>query len=716
MRWYDVAIVGRETDVCLVTKHFYDLEVRRKNFLDSSFQPPVCFAPYFYGSGKTVFVKTFLDLAKNLDEDILGKHIVSDMSTGPFSAVSKKSFLSKTKEAKLLYVSLSDLKPMLPEERSFKWALYYLLLKTAFLEMGLPEPEPLALFQELNLRTEVFVEKIRSVLGISPDRYLLFSFDEVGFLKLLVDTFSLQDTSHYQLAIYHDFFRIIRELCVQPCLFLMVAGRCQGISIKYYVSSIVELRLIPLSPLEQNSIKEHLEKSSLNTVSISCILCSKRFLKVQFASLLFEYTGGVPGILVHLIGELLECALKNPHFLLTNKKFLSIVSRRDIAIRCVFPGVKRLRNLNERRESLMATLIACALFHIRFETCESNREHTDSAATPMLDVVTDIIGLYHRFPTGCRDNCFEVLIPKLLVSCIGEVCKGKSFIQRIDDKNRLIGEDLRTKVAIKLFLRTLHSQPLDFFFRSESQYWEGLVAMQLFLHFSRLGMKSSLVSTLAQLSSVWREMDLEYSFNSPAFYSKMIDFSERSSKKPNPRKGWRRFIENTLEWNKIYLPFRRLYKGPDILFKLRGKTGKQYLLVGVICSRKWWRENMPWGLVYFACRHFLEPVRKQLLEKHRKWHCMLILLCPNMCLFPSAHDTCCFSRGDTTPSHYVVPEKCELITLCPQDVYKFLCRDVWVNARLDMNMSMWSTCDYHFVETIEEMISSLDIGLDYFSE
>eukprot|EP00871_Galdieria_phlegrea_P001004 jgi/Galph1/1904/GphlegSOOS_G572.1 len=79
-------------------------------------------------------------------------------------------------------------------------------------------------------------------------------------------------------------------------------GKSEGLSIQRYTCSFskVELQFISLSPLEQHSIQEHLEKSPTlppDRHYVSEVLCNENFSTAELAESLLEYTVSVPGLM-----------------------------------------------------------------------------------------------------------------------------------------------------------------------------------------------------------------------------------------------------------------------------------------------------------------------------------------------------------------------------------------------------------------------------------
>ncbi|GJD08151.1 hypothetical protein Gasu2_24590 [Galdieria sulphuraria] len=534
-------------------------------------------------------VQSYLELVNNMGESaLIGLDYV-----GESEKANRRGFLEKLKRASLLFVDLKELKPTDPKERNLEWAVYYLLIKVACLQSGLPQPDPDECFKELKLRTDALVQKIRSILNIPSDQYLLLAFDEVGVLDESLDEFHFKRTNDGRVRPYNDFIGIIRELCKEPDLFFIVVGKSEGLNIYNYVASVsrVQLVFIPLSPLENHSIVEHLEKSSsflfTRSPKVSEILCHEDFSTSELAELLLELTGGVPGLLVRAISYLLLYKSSNSNFSLSKETFLIIMNDLSVTNYCVAPFLPRLISLSEQRKRLLRMLTLLSLYRIRFDFDETVQMSSNSDVF-LFDLVTDMC-LYRRLVIDPDHNeRYEVLIPKLLIEYIDQGLK--------DDRLEW------------LLLQTLKSQSVEFFYESKCRIFEGLIATLFYLHFSRHPTNSSMFSTLGQLSRVWNEMNLQFSSESAAYYMKSIHYTRTVSGTERMTFGsneWERIVEEILEFEKIYIPFHSTFHSPDILFKLHGRTNeKKNLMVGIACKGRWSRNGIRWNEILEEAHKF----------------------------------------------------------------------------------------------------------------
>eukprot|EP00871_Galdieria_phlegrea_P005441 jgi/Galph1/5899/GphlegSOOS_G4637.1 len=402
---------------------------------DSTYRVTIPFATHLFGCGKSAFVKKYLKLLRHF-----GDRSLEYSSVDP----SRKSFLENLKNAAFLYVTLEELEPMIPfeEERNFKRAVHYFLIKTAYTQMGLAEPDPDECFEELKLGSDALHKKIRTLLNIPKEQFLLISFDEVGALEGKTDRFDFDMHPVAGIRPYIEFFGIIRELCKQENLFFIVAGRSRGSSIQNHVCSVssVVLKLIPLAPLEKENIVEHLEKSSIvaapNSPKVSDIVCYEKFSTSELAEVLLEFTGGVTGFLVRAVNMLLQVAKSQPNFSFSKEVCWSIMNYPNAPEHCVAPFLPRFVSLSARKRRVMEMLLLFSLYRIRFRSHEEMNVGSNHTV-PLLD--------YFEEENG--NTSYEVWIPKLLVKYM---------------EGQFTSEPLA-----KLLFKTLFAQPVDLLLESK---------------------------------------------------------------------------------------------------------------------------------------------------------------------------------------------------------------------------------------------------------
>eukprot|EP00871_Galdieria_phlegrea_P003163 jgi/Galph1/3848/GphlegSOOS_G2535.1 len=632
---YESTVVDRERDVDTVTKQLYELHNNRRQLQRQSeslnYRLTICFAPHLFGSGKTTFCINYLKLVRNFSETVLAPYHMEE---------SKRTFLENLKNAALLYVDLSKLEPMIPfeEKRNFKWAIYYLLVKTACSQM-----------------VGVLLDKIRSILTIPKHQFLLITFDEVGALENKTERFDFDKTSDGRVRPYNDFFGILRELCEQENLFFIVVGKSKGLSIQNHVSSVskVLLHFISLSPLDSPSIKEHLVKSHLklnNRLSVYQVLCCSSFSVDELADVLLEYTGGVPGLLTRAVNMLLNYSqsIQRP---LSKEECIACVKNDQFQTICSEPFQERLVSLDEGRRRLLDILLIMALYRIPF-TKSSKLNNVF-----LYDAVTEM-GLYRR-PVDSRT--YEVLLPKV-------------FVFDIEDNVSLSSLE-------KILLDAIRDEPMDCFLYSKGRVFEGLVAIRLDLMLSSELEKVYFRDLLAQLSSVWSQMKLPFDMPSPLCYMNSVGDTEwnpesRTMRRTFGKNEWNKIIRDVLALERIYIPKEPNSHSPDILFKLQSKRQSpgelRNLIVGVACKGRWKSEGIGWSDVVKEAEKFLVPVYEQVLcNSLNTNYCMLIILSNKLSMKVASdlnNQSRCYSGGMYIHGSFQIPPNCELVVLCEKDV------------------------------------------------
>ncbi|GJQ09775.1 hypothetical protein GpartN1_g1566.t1 [Galdieria partita] len=576
---------------------------------------------------------------------------------------SRKEFLDKLREAVLLYVDLTDLEPTNPieEKRNLKWAVHYLLFKSACLKSGQGQPDPDECFKVFKLRTDVLIKKICEVLNMRTDQFLLVAFDEVGVLDENDDEFHFKRTPDGRVRPYNDFFRILWELCLEDNVFFIVVGKSKGLSIKNDTASVskVLLHFISLSPLISSGIVEFLEKSHLKvqTQSRVCdILCSPSFSVNELAEALLEYTGGVPGLLTRAVNMLLNYVQTRGQSFGSKEECLSCMNEDGFRTVCSEPFVTRISTLDEDRRSVLDMLLMMALYRIPFKADdELNSE------SYLFDVVTEM-GFY-RYPID--DNTFQVLFPKV-------------FIRNLKNASSF-------SLLEKILLGSLNMEPVDCFFSSKCRVFEGIVAIRLVLILSSKG-RNEFRELLGRLSAIWKEMKLPIHGPSPLDYMMSVSRGEARSESNKKRKTygnneWERIFHAALCFDRVSIPVEANSYSPDIMFKLQSPVKLKFLMVGVAFKGRRKSEGIGWSDIIEEAKKFLYPVFNEFLSQALEYyHCMLIIVSTKLALNVASelgNQSRCYTSGMLIGGNsFRIPPNCELVILCERDVEMLIDREV----------------------------------------
>ncbi|GJQ10702.1 hypothetical protein GpartN1_g2493.t1 [Galdieria partita] len=650
--------VDREEDVYRVTEELYELQESRKQLSGRSnssyYRLTIPFSPHMFGSGKTNFCVNYLELIRKFSETSIASFA---------SNSSKKEFLDKLKTSTLLYVDLRDLEPTYPiiEKRNLKWAVQYLLYKSACLRSGHRQPDPDECYNDLQLRTTVLVKRIREVFNMRTDQFLLVAFDEVGTLNESYGSFDFERTQDGEVFPYNDFFGIIRQLCKRDNIFFIVVGKSTGLRIKNSVAfgPRVLLHFISLSPLSSSNIVEFLEKSTLKGQvqhRICDILCSSSFSVDELAEALLECTGGVPGLLTRAVNMLLNFVQTRGQSFGSKDECLSCMNEDSFQRICAEPFIQPISTSDEDKKTEFGILLMMALFHIPFKVYDAL-----NSGYYLFDAVNEM-GLY-RYPIE-RDT-FQVLIPKVFVGNF-EYLSSRSLLE-------------------KILLGSLKLQPVDCFFSSKCRVFEGIVAMRLVWILSSK-VRNEFRELLCQLSAVFKEMKLPIREPSPLDYMRSVGVSESRSESNKKRKTyesneWNKIIQEALYFDKVYIPVDTTSYSPDIMFKLQSPVDSKVLIVGVACKGRWNSERIGWSDIIEEAEKFLVPVSIQVLSNAPdKNHCMLIVVSTKLSFNVSRElgdQSRCYSSGMSIESEsFTIPSNCELVILCERDVEMLIDKEI----------------------------------------
>ncbi|EME25949.1 archaeal ATPase [Galdieria sulphuraria] len=619
-------VVDRERDVFRVTEELYDLHSNREQLRgvtsSCNYRLTIPFAPHLFGSGKTTFARTYLELVQRFGETFL-----STFASDPL----RRAFLENLKRASLFYVDLRGLEPTVPIERNLEWAVYYLLFGSCCTSVGQESVDADVVFKECRTCPCILVRELRSILGIPSDQFLLLAIDEVGVFDTKGTFFELEKNDKGVVRPYNDFF-VLRIMCL-------------------LVSRVI-LHFISLSPLDASSIVEFLEKSLLKTptqVPVCNVLCSSSFSVNELADSLLECTGGVPGLLTRAVNMLLNYIIARNQPFISKEECLTCMNDYDFRRICAEPFVERILILDEDRRSVFDLLLMMALYRI-----PSKVDDRLTSESFLYDAVTEM-GLY-RYPID--ENTFQVLIPKVFVV----IFKNDPSISSLE----------------KILLGSLDVEPVDCFFYSKCRVFEGIVALRLVLMLSSKN-RNELRELLCQLSPIWKQMKLPMSAISPIHYIKSVVSSRETRSESNKSRRtfasteWNKIIRETLYLETVYIPLDATSHSPDIIFKLQSPVEPKVLTVGVACKGRWKSEGIGWSDIIDEAKKFLDPVYDQVLSSAMdSHHCMLIIVSTKLSLNVSnelGNQSRCYSSGMFIGNDsFKVPDNCELVILCERDV------------------------------------------------
>ncbi|EME26134.1 archaeal ATPase [Galdieria sulphuraria] len=613
---FESVVVDRERDVFRVTEELYDLHSGREQLrgVTSScdYRLTIPFAPHLFGSGKTTFARTYLELVQRFGETFL-----STFASDP----SRRTFFLELLKRGFIALFCFDL--------------------AACLQSGLPQPDPDECFKELKLRSDALVQKIRSILNIPSDQYLFVAFDE--------------ENDDGVVRPYNDFFGIISQLCEEPDLFFIVVGKSKGLSIKNYVSfglSRVILHFISLSPLDASSIVEFLEKSLLKTptqVPVCNVLCSSSFSVNELADSLLECTGGVPGLLTRAVNMLLNYIIARNQPFISKEECLTCMNDYDFRRICAEPFVERIFNLDEDRRSVFDLLLMMALYRIPFQV-----DDILTSESFLYDAVTEM-GFY-RYPID--ENTFQVLIPKVFVvifkndpsiSSLEKILLGSLDVEPVDcffySKCRVFEGIVALRLV--LMLSSKNRNELRELLCQLSPIWK------------QMKLPMSAISPIHYIKSVVSSRETRNESN--------------KSRRTFASTEWNKIIRETLYLETVYIPLDATSHSPDIIFQLQSPVEPKVLTVGVACKGRWKSEGIGWSDIIDEAKKFLDPVYDQVLSSAMDYHhCMLIIVSTKLSLNVSnelGNQSRCYSSGMFIGGDFFkVPDNCELVILCERDV------------------------------------------------
>eukprot|EP00871_Galdieria_phlegrea_P004171 jgi/Galph1/4755/GphlegSOOS_G3362.1 len=221
----------------------------------------------------------------------------------------------------------------------------------------------------------------------------------------------------------------------------------------------------------------------------------------------------------------------------------------------------------------------------------------------------------------------------------------------------------------KQLLKTLRTEPVDYFYDSNCRLFEGLVVMQLHrIPSSNVG-NGSIGQLFSQLSPIWRQMKCTMDSESSVCYMESIHNSEalslsKCSHNSFGSNEWKKIILESLEYEKIFITANTDF--PDILFKLHSVDFQSSLIVVVACKGCWKSEGSDSNS---------SPSAVGILNIHY----MLIVVGTKLSSTIARelnYESCCYSSGSLICDTFKIPPNCKLVILSQKDVEMFIGKEI----------------------------------------
>eukprot|EP00871_Galdieria_phlegrea_P003483 jgi/Galph1/4135/GphlegSOOS_G42.1 len=213
-----------------------------------------------------------------------------------------------------LYVYL-ELGRFPKEGHRFEYVLYQKICETAL--SNFPNGSQL-LSEVLPLVPQGPSQWLAKLFQVTNKRFLFVCIDEIGFVGD-EDFFQFKDLkspSRGQSSsnVYRLFFRLLRPLLVEPFVLCIVVGRCDAIVRRQEdaMPSRISLRFLRLDPFSSDIVNDIVQLSRYGEETLREIIFPKTPQGNDWLSeIVWDYTGGVPIYVHHVLTELAKMCVSN---------------------------------------------------------------------------------------------------------------------------------------------------------------------------------------------------------------------------------------------------------------------------------------------------------------------------------------------------------------------------------------------------------------------
>eukprot|EP00871_Galdieria_phlegrea_P003576 jgi/Galph1/4219/GphlegSOOS_G2837.1 len=302
-------LVNRQQAVLQVLEAFSDSYDNSDPTSGLAARPVVCFAGHMYGAGKTTFGVRFNEFL------VINKEYISQARSEqrfPGCATPEESLDALYNKTLFVYLSLKEF----PQKGTdFAYNLAQRICKAALSEF--PSSDEL-LSEVLPLVPQGPSEWLRKLLQVTDKKYLFLCVDEIGYLGVK-DRFRLSDlrspsSNKDSSNVYPTCFRILSDLFPVVYVFCIIAGRSDAIVLRKQdaMPSRIMLKVLQLDPFPCQSVQYIMEHSIYGKQNIQKILFpSNRQQLDALSRIIWEYTGGVPIYVHHVLTELAKMCVSN---------------------------------------------------------------------------------------------------------------------------------------------------------------------------------------------------------------------------------------------------------------------------------------------------------------------------------------------------------------------------------------------------------------------
>ncbi|GJQ09154.1 hypothetical protein GpartN1_g945.t1 [Galdieria partita] len=569
-------LVNRESALLQVIGAFQASYVCDEQGFSGVQRPHVSIAPQMYGSGKSTFgqnFQTFVSMNKEFLLHYLDKVGLPGIAKG--DNIGKRSLDALLNETLYVMLNLLDV----PRGRCFEDTLFEWISREALSQF--PNSADL-LSQVLSCigNPEKWFQKL---LQVTKKRYLYLFIDEIEALEgdkfaMFKDLMVTRGTSRVH-NVYCAFFRVLSRILLEPFVICVLAGRSDSKISREEdtMPSRITLNFLRLDPFSEATVKYFIQNATCGNEPIQKVLFpSHPEGHDWFFKQVYDYTGGVPYYVVHVLDELgNKCERWNSFCDLSEDEMKEKMER-------IAPNsslVVTLSRMTPKSMIVFSSMLLASIFEFRIPKREILFGGLGSYPEYVLDIANHF-GFYYvscsrneqdeasRIPAeDSYETFFKLVFPKIVLKHIQSrywnippfrfICSLFSSISRLDSLSSR-GFKFEIIFTLILYVRWCFCSKLE--------------ELSIFRHSFIEHISIQSAKTIGSL-----KVDPIPNYV-PSFSSTVSGFHSASEETYNVN-AWKPFFEKYLSKDGIFIPVRQNSNGPDVLIRVTDMKDNSFLVI-----------------------------------------------------------------------------------------------------------------------------------------
>ncbi|GJQ11955.1 hypothetical protein GpartN1_g3746.t1 [Galdieria partita] len=573
-RGVDHPLVNRESALLQVIEAFQASHLWDKKGFSRAQRPNVSIAPQMYGSGKSTFgqyFQTFVSMNKEFLLHYLDKVGLPGIAEG--DNIGERALDALLNETLYVMLNLLDV----PRGTCFEDTLFEWITEEALSQF----PNGADLLSQVLSCIGSPKEWLQKLLQVTKKRYLYLFIDEIGLLEeyeftLFKDLMVTQGASRVH-NVYRAFFRVLSIVVSQPFVICIVAGRSNCIIGREEdaMPSRITLNFLRLDPFSEATVKYFVQNTTYDDEPILKVLFPSHSEGHDwFFKQVYDYTGGVPYHVVHVLDEFGKaCERWNSFRDLSEDEMKEEMEK----IAPNFSLVVTLSRMTPKSMIVFSSMLLASIFEFRIPMRETLFDGSHS------EYVLDIANHFGFYYVSCSrieleeasrisvedsdETFFKLIFPKIVLKHIQSryrnippfrfICSLFSSISRLDS---LSSRGFKFEIIFTLILYVRWC------------FCSKLGELSIFRH--------SFVEHISiQSTQTIGSLKVDPIPNYVPAFSSTVSRIHSANEATYHVTAWKPFFEKYLSKDGIFIPIRQNSNGPDVLIRVTDMKDNSFLAI-----------------------------------------------------------------------------------------------------------------------------------------